>query len=177
MNIQPINQNANNSVNFQRLIIKKGSFDVLKHAEYFPDKNYPNYDKNLRSFYKKLVNLKNSCANNTSYDVVIKAGKIQNGKDSGMFIQNSLGKPQSGFKQSFEDLFRLASMEPKRLQTEGDEPRALIRLINNWKIKKENRNLPNKTADMTEFLDSIYNKIKAMVVNADYLAELDKIKN
>ena len=68
-------------------------------------------------------------------------------------------------------------MEPKRLQTEGDEPRVLIRLINNWKIKKENRNLPDKTADMTEFLDSIYNKIKAMVVNADYLAELDKIKN
>ena len=82
MNIQPINQDANNSINFQRLIINKGSFNVLKQSKYFPDKSYPNYDANMRNFYKKLIELKKSCANNTSYDVVVKSGKQIDGKES-----------------------------------------------------------------------------------------------
>ena len=135
MNIQPINQDANNSINFQRLIINKGSFNVLKQSKYFPDKSYPNYDANMRNFYKKLIELKKSCANNTSYDVVVKSGKQIDGKESGVFIQDSFGKIQGGFRQSFDDLFRLNSMEPQRLQTEAEEPRLLIRLFNNWNIK------------------------------------------
>ena len=177
MNIQPINQDANNSINFQRLIINKGSFNVLKQSKYFPDKSYPNYDANMRNFYKKLIELKKSCANNTAYDVVVKSGKQIDGKESGVFIQDSFGKIQGGFRQSFEDLFRLNSMEPQRLQTEAEEPRLLIRLLNNWNIKRENKKLPDKQVDMVEFLNSIYKNIKAMVNNADYLAELDKIKN
>ena len=177
MNIQPINQDANNSINFQRLIINKGSFNVLKQSKYFPDKSYPNYDANMRNFYKKLIELKKSCANNTSYDVVVKSGKQIDGKESGVFIQDSFGKIQGGFRQSFDDLFRLNSMEPQRLQTEAEEPRLLIRLFNNWNIKRENKKLPDKQVDMVEFLNSIYKNIKTMVKNADYLAELDKIKN
>lgn len=68
-------------------------------------------------------------------------------------------------------------MEPQRLQTEAEEPRLLIRLFNNWNIKRENKKLPDKQVDMVEFLNSIYKNIKTMVNNADYLAELDKIKN
>ncbi len=177
MNTQPINQDTNNSINFQRLIIKRGSFDVLKQAKHFPDKSYPNYDTNMRNFYKKLIELKRSCANNTSYDVVVKAGKQLNSNDSGVFIQDSYGKVQGGFRQSFDSLFHLNSMDPQRLQTEAEEPRLLIRLFNNWNIKRENKKLPDKQVDMVEFLDSIYKNIKAMVNNADYLAELDKIKN
>ena len=176
MNIQPINQNANNSINFQRLIVKKGSFNALKQAQYFPEKSYPNYNENMRNFYKKLIGLKKSCANNTDYDVVVNYGKRIDDKDSGVFIQDSMGKMQGGFRQSFEDLFHLSSMDPKRPLTESEEPRLLIRLINNWNINRENKKLPNKQVDMVEFLDSVYKNIKAMVNNADYLAELDKIK-
>lgn len=176
MNIQPINQNANNSVNFQRLIIKKGCFDVLKQSKYFPDKSYPNYETNMRNFYKKLIDLKKSCANNTAYDVVVKANSQIDGKNSGVFIQDSYGKIQDGFRQSFADLFHLNSMEPQRLLTEAEEPRLLLRLIINWNIKRKNNKLPKKKVDMVEFLESIYKNIKAMVNNADYLSELGKLK-
>ena len=176
MNIQPNNQNANNSINFQRLIVKKGSFNALKQAQYFPEKSYPNFNENMRNFYKKLKDLKNSCADNTTYDVIINCGKKIDDENSGVYIQDAAGIIQCGFKESFKDLFRLRSMEPKRILTEEDEPRLLTRLIKNWNIKRENIKLSNKKVDMSEFLDSVYKNIKAMVNNANYLTQLSKIK-
>lgn len=72
MNIQPINQQTNNNIGFQKLIVKKGSFNVLRNSEYFPESSYPNYYKNLKSFCKKMIDLRKNCEKNDIYNVVIR---------------------------------------------------------------------------------------------------------
>ena len=53
MNIQSDTTNSM-QVSFNRLIIKKGSFDVLKQSENFPkDKNHPRYSDSMLDFYSK----------------------------------------------------------------------------------------------------------------------------
>ena len=55
MNIQSDTTNSM-QVSFNRLIIKKGSFDVLKQSENFPkDKNHPRYSDSMHDFYSKLI--------------------------------------------------------------------------------------------------------------------------
>ena len=78
MNIQPINQQTNNNIGFQKLIVKKGSFNVLRNSEYFPEKSYPDYYKNLKSFCKKMTDLKKDCEKNEIYNSNMKALGLHN---------------------------------------------------------------------------------------------------
>lgn len=175
MNIQPINQQqTNNNIGFKKLIVKKGSFDVLKNAKYFPDKSCPNYYKNLKSFCKKLIELKKESENNELYNVVIHPDS----KDfkGGIYIENSDGVKQAGFFKSFAKIFDIEAKKPQRILTEKQDPNFLDRLFRNWKIKRYNKKVAQNKVEMQDFLASVYKHLQEMVNNADYLTELHNIK-
>ncbi len=174
MNIQPINQQTNNNIGFQKLIVKKGSFNVLRNSEYFPEKSYPDYYKNLKSFCKKMTDLKKDCEKNEIYNVVIRPSSKD--FEGGMYIEDADGNTQFGFFKSFKSIFEMESKKPKKLLTEKQDPRLLDRLFRNWQIKKYNEKVEQKQVSMQEFLTSVYKHLQAMVNNADYLAELHNIK-
>lgn len=182
MKIQSINQPVNQSFNqgqnpsFQKLIVKKGSFDALKQSKYFPERDYPNYAEHLRKFYEKLVQLKKTAEKNTLYNVVIKPENEKFSRTGKMVIENSDGVEQYGFKSSFDDILSFPEMEPKKTLTEREEPNLFDRVFKNWQINRENKKLANKPLDMQKFLDTVYKKLEDMVNSADYLAELNKIK-
>lgn len=170
MKIQSINQSPN--PNFGKLIIQPGSFEVLKQSKYFPDKSYPNYSKHLLNFYKQLLQFKKQAMNNSVYNVVIKPDN----KKGKVVIENAEGREQAGFITSFDDLLRVRSMEPKRTLTEKEEPSIYKRLIHNWQVKRSNKKLANKSLKMDEYLNIIYNNLKDIIVNADCLADMQKLK-
>ena len=174
MNIQPINQQTNNNIGFQKLIVKKGSFNVLRNSEYFPEKSYPDYYKNLKSFCKKMTDLKKDCEKNEIYNVVIRPSSKD--FEGGMYIEDADGNTQFGFFKSFKSIFEMESKKPKKLLTEKQDPRLLDRLFRNWQIKKYNEKVEQKQVSMQEFLTSVYKHLQSMVNNADYLAELHNIK-
>ena len=174
MNIQPINQQTNNNIGFQKLIVKKGSFNVLRNSEYFPEKSYPDYYKNLKSFCKKMMDLKKDCEKNEIYNVVIRPSSKD--FEGGMYIEDADGNTQFGFFKSFKSIFEMESKKPKKLLTEKQDPRLLDRLFRNWQIKKYNEKVEQKQVSMQEFLTSVYKHLQSMVNNADYLAELHNIK-
>lgn len=174
MNIQPINQQTNNNIGFQKLIVKKGSFNVLRNSEYFPDKSYPGYYKNLKSFCKKLVALKKECETNDVYNVVIRPSSKE--FQGGMYIESSDGIPQAGFFKPFNDLLELESKKQKKILTDEQDPNLLDRFIRNWKIKRYNKKVEQKEVTMQEFLSSVYKNLQEMVNSADYLKELYNIK-
>lgn len=174
MNIQPINQQTNNNIGFQKLIVKKGSFNVLRNSEYFPEKSYPDYYKNLKLFCKKIMDLKKDCENNDIYNVVIRPSSKD--FEGGMYIENAEGKSQFGFFRSFKKIFEVEAMKPKKLLTEKQAPCLLDRLFKNWKIKRYNNKVEHQQVSMQDFLTSVYKHLQDMVNNADYLAELHNIK-
>ena len=181
MNIQPINQQTNNNIGFQKLIVKKGSFNVLRNSEYFPESSYPNYYKNLKSFYKKMMEIagntpgvKVECEKNDIYNVVIRPSSKD--FEGGVYIENAEGKAQFGFFRSFRKIFEVEAMKPKKLLTERQDPRLLDRLFRNWKIKRYNNRVKHQQVSMQDFLTSVYKHIEESVNNADYLAELHTIK-
>lgn len=174
MNIQPINQQTNNNIGFQKLIVKKGSFNVLRNSEYFPEKSYPDYYKNLKSFCKKMTDLKKDCEKNEIYNVVIRPSSKD--FEGGMYIEDADGNTQFGFFKSFKSIFEMESKKPKKLLTEKQDPRLLNRLFRNWQIKKYNEKIEQKQVSMQDFLTSIYKHLQDMVNNADYLAELHNMK-
>ena len=174
MNIQPINQQTNNNIGFQKLIVKKGSFNVLRNSEYFPEKSYPDYYKNLKSFCKKMTDLKKDCEKNEIYNVVIRPSSKD--FEGGMYIEDADGNTQFGFFKSFKSIFEMESKKPKKLLTEKQDPRLLNRLFRNWQIKKYNEKVEQKQVSMQDFLTSIYKHLQDMVNNADYLAELHNMK-
>lgn len=174
MNIQPINQQTNNNIGFQRLIVKKGSFNVLRNSEYFPEKSYPDYYKNLKSFCKKMTDLKKDCEKNEIYNVVIRPSSKD--FEGGMYIEDADGNTQFGFFKSFKSIFEMESKKPKKLLTEKQDPRLLNRLFRNWQIKKYNEKVEQKQVSMQDFLTSVYKHLQDMVNNADYLAELHNMK-
>ena len=174
MNIQPINQQTNNNIGFQRLIVKKGSFNVLRNSEYFPEKSYPNYYKNLKSFCKKMRDLKKDCEKNEIYNVVIRPSSKD--FEGGMYIEDADGNTQFGFFKSFKSIFEMESKKPKKLLTEKQDPRLLNRLFRNWQIKRYNEKVEQKQVSMQDFLTSIYKHLQDMINNADYLAELHNMK-
>ena len=174
MNIQPINQQTNNNIGFQKLIVKKGSFNVLRNSEYFPEKSYPDYYKNLKSFCKKMTDLKKDCEKNEIYNVVIRPSSKD--FEGGMYIEDADGNTQFGFFKSFKSIFEMESKKPKKLLTEKQDPRLLDRLFRNWQIKKYNEKVEQKQVSMQDFLTSIYKHLQDMVNNADYLAELHNMK-
>lgn len=172
MKIQPISHPP--VPNFGKLVIQPGSFDALKQSKYFPDKTYPDYGKHLLNFYKQLLHLKKQAASNSAYNVVIKPG---NKKGVGkVVIENSEGRAQTGFVTTFDELLRVRSMEPKREITEREEPSIYKRLIQNWQIKRSNKKLANKHLKMEEYLNVVYNNLKDIVINADCLADMQKLK-
>lgn len=174
MNIQPINQQTNNNIGFQKLIVKKGSFNVLRNSEYFPEKSYPDYYKNLKSFCKKMTDLKKDCEKNEIYNVVIRPSSKD--FEGGMYIEDADGNTQFGFFKSFKSIFEMESKKPKKLLTEKQDPRLLNRLFRNWQIKKYNEKVEQKQVSMQDFLTSVYKHLQDMVNNADYLAELHNMK-
>ena len=174
MNIQPINQQTNNNIGFQKLIVKKGSFNVLRNSEYFPEKSYPDYYKNLKSFCKKMTDLKKDCEKNEIYNVVIRPSSKD--FEGGMYIEDADGNTQFGFFKSFKSIFEMESKKPKKLLTEKQDPRLLDRLFRNWQIKKYNEKVEQKQVSMQDFLTSVYKHLQDMVNNADYLAELHNMK-
>ena len=174
MNIQPINQQTNNNIGFQKLIVKKGSFNVLRNSEYFPESSYPNYYKNLKSFCKKMIDLRKNCEKNDIYNVVIRPSSKD--FEGGVYIENAEGKVQFGFFRSFRKIFEVEAMKPKKLLTERQDPRLLDRLFRNWKIKRYNNRVKHQQVSMQDFLTSVYKHIEESVNNADYLAELHTIK-
>ena len=174
MNIQPINQQTNNNIGFQKLIVKKGSFNVLRNSEYFPEKSYPDYYKNLKSFCKKMTDLKKDCEKNEIYNVVIRPSSKD--FEGGMYIEDADGNTQFGFFKSFKSIFEMESKKPKKLLTEKQDPHLLNRLFRNWQIKKYNEKVEQKQVSMQDFLTSIYKHLQDMVNNADYLTELHNMK-
>ena len=178
MKIQSINPNQSQQQNpsFQKLVVKQGSFALLKQSKYFPDKSYPNYSENLRFFYQKLMKLRKTAEKNELYNVVLKPGQSLNSDAGKIVIENASGVEQFGFSKSFDDLLRVREMEPKEILTEEQEPNFLDRWFQNWKIKRNNNKLENKRMEMGAFLDIIYKRIADAVNNAEYLAELHEIK-
>ena len=174
MNIQPINQQTNNNIGFQKLIVKKGSFNVLRNSEYFPEKSYPDYYKNLKSFCKKMTDLKKDCEKNEIYNVVIRPSSKD--FEGGMYIEDADGNTQFGFFKSFKSIFEMESKKTKKLLTEKQDPRLFDRLFKNWQIKRYNEKIEQKQVSMQDFLTSIYKHLQDMVNNADYLAELHNMK-
>lgn len=172
MKIQSINPPP--APNFGKLIIKPGSFEALKQSKYFPDKSYPDYNKHLLNFYRRLLDLKKEAMNNSTYNVVIKP---ENEKGKGrVVIENHEGREQSGFITSFDDLLRVRSMEPRMLLTSEQEPSPYKRIYHNWQIKRLNKKLAHKQLKMDEYLNVVYNNIKDIVTNADCLADMQKLK-
>lgn len=177
MNIQPINENASGSVGFKKLLVQGGSFEKLKEAPYFPQKNYPNYHENLKVFYKKIMGLKKQCDKNSLYNVVIKPEHNSLSNSGRVVIENAeTGREQCGFKTSFEDLLFIPSMVPKSLLTEEKEPNMMKRIFRNWQIKRQNKKIQHKQLDMKEFLDIVYKRIEVIAQNADGLTELHNLK-
>lgn len=174
MNIQPINQQTNNNIGFQKLIVKKGSFNVLRNAKYFPEKSYPDYYKNLKSFCKKMMDLRKDCEKNEIYNVVIRPSSKD--FEGGMYIEDADGNTQCGFFKSFKSIFEVEAKRPKKLLTERQDPRLLDRFFRNWQIKRYNEKVAQKQVSMQDFLSSVYKHLQDMVNNADYLAELHNMK-
>ena len=179
MKIQPINPNQSQQQNpsFQKLIIKQGSFALLKQSKYFPDKSYPNYSGNLRFFYQKLMKLRKAAEKNELYNVVLKPDKALFPNSGKIVVENASGVEQFGFTKSFDELLRVPEMEPKRTLTEKQDPKFLDRWLRNWRIKRRNNKLEHKQIDMRAFLDIVYKRIADAVNNAEYLSELNEIKN
>ena len=178
MKIQSINPNQSQQQNpsFQKLVVKQGSFALLKQSKYFPDKSYPNYSENLRFFYQKLMKLRKAAEKNELYNVVLKPDKALFPNSGKIVVENASGVEQFGFTKSFDELLRVREMEPKEILTEEQEPNFLDRWFQNWKIKRNNNKLENKRMEMGAFLDIIYKRIADAVNNAEYLAELHEIK-
>lgn len=174
MNIQPINQQTDNNIGFQKLIVKKGSFNVLRNAKYFPESSYPDYYKNLKSFCKKMMDLRKDCEKNEIYNVVIRPSDKD--LEGGMYIEDVDGNTQCGFFKSFKSIFEVEAKRPKKLLTEKQDPRLLDRLFRNWQIKRYNEKVEQKQVSMQDFLSSVYKHLQDMVNNADYLAELHNMK-
>lgn len=172
MRIQSVNQSP--ALSFGKLIVKPGSFQVLKQSKYFPDRSYPEYNKHLMNFYKQLLLLKKQSESNNLYNVVIKPDSKNNtGK---VVIENSKGVEQTGFATSFEELLRVPSMEPKHKRSKKQEPSFIKRFIHNEQVRRSNKKLTNKQLKMDEFLNVVYKNIQDIIVNADYLSELQKLK-
>lgn len=177
MNIQPINDNANYNVGFKKLIVKRGSFEKLKTSQYFPQENYPNYSENLKTFYRKLMDLKKKCDKNSLYNVVIKPENNSAYSNGKIVIESAeTGKEQCGFKTSFEDLLFISSMVPKPLLTKEKEPNIAKRIFRNWQIKQQNKEIQHKHLDMKDFLDIVYKRIEVIAKNADCLTEWHDLK-
>ena len=173
MEIQSINQNP---ISFQKLIIKRGSFDALKAAKYFPKEDYPNYHKNLLDFYIKLNVLKKKCENNNVYNVVIKP-HYENMQYTGKIaLEDSAGTEQCGFVHSFDEMVNLKFIDKKPYLTEKDEPLFLERLFKNWEIRKINKQRAKGNISMTDFLDFIYSRIEQVTRDADALKNWNEIK-
>lgn len=175
MNIQPINQQTDNNIGFQKLIVKKGSFNVLKNSEYFPEKSYPDYYKNLKSFCKKIMDLRKNCEKNDLYNVVIRPSSKE--FEGGIYIENSEGRQQTGFFKSFDKLLEVESKKPVKLLTEEQEPNFFDRWLNNRKRKRYNKAVERKQVSMPEFLNLVIKHVEEMTNSADYLKELHDIKN
>lgn len=179
MKIQPINPNKSQQQNpsFQKLVVKQGSFALLKQSKYFPDKSYPNYSENLKFFYQKLMKLRKVAEKNELYNVVLKPEKALHPDGGKIVVENASGVEQFGFSKSFDDLLRVQEMEPRKTLTEKQDPNFLDRWFKNWKIKRNNNKLEHKQMEMGAFLDIVYKRIADAVNNAEYLAELHEIKN
>lgn len=175
MNIQPINQQTNNNIGFQRLIVKKGSFEALKKSQYFPSPSYPNYHEHLKNFYKKLMVMRKSMEHNDVYNVVIRPNSKE--MKGGIYIENQEGRPQTGFFKSFDELLKVEAKEPVKLLTEEQDPNFFDRFFKNWKRKKYNKAVERKQVNMPEFLNLVLEHIQGMTRNADYLTELHNLKN
>ena len=176
MNIQ---SNTTNSmqVSFNRLIIKKGSFDALKQSEYFPkDKNHPRYSDSMHDFYSKLIKLKRRAEENDLYNVILKPQNGINEQDGCLVIENKAGYEQAGFKKSFSELMRVKDFEPKKFYTKSDISNPISRWYKNTQISKNNKKIMNQNPDLKQFLDVIYKRIEVFVNNAEYLADLHRLK-
>ena len=174
MKIQPINQQTDNNIGFQKLIVKKGSFNVLKNSKYFPDKSYPDYYNNLKSFCEKVIELRKECEQNELYNVVVRPNSKE--LKGGIYIENADGVKQYGFFKSFEDIFDLEVKKQQKLLTKKQDPNFLNRLLKNWEIKRYNKKVAKNKVSMQEFLTSVFKHLKEMANNADYLTELHNIK-
>ena len=174
MNIQPINQQTNNNIGFQKLIVKKGSFETLKKSQYFPDESYPNYHENLKNFYKKLMKLRKKMEKNDVYNVVIRPNSKE--LEGGIYIENSEGRQQTGFFKSFDKLLEVEAKEPVKLLTKEQDPNFFDRFFRNWKRKRYNKQVERKQVNMPDFLNLVIKHIEEMTNNADYLAELHNLK-
>ena len=176
MNIQSINTGTPQP-NFQRLIIKKGSFAALKQSKYFPkNKNYLLYDNEMQTFYRQLIQLKKRADNNDLYNVILKPDRSINGKRGFVVIENNEGREQDGFKQSFKDLLQIREFEPKAYYTKKDMANPITRWYRNKQIAKNNKKIINSQINFKQFLNIIYKRIESFVNNAEYLADLHKIK-
>lgn len=177
MNIQPINKSTDSNVNFKKLIVKKGCFEKLKASQYFPQENYPNYSENLKEFYRKLMGLKKQCDKNSLYNVVIKSEHNSINSSGRIVIESAeTGTEQCGFKTTFEELLFIHSMVPRPLLTKEKEPNLVKRIIGNWQIKQQNKEIQHKHLDMKDFLDIVYKRIEVIAKNADCLTEWHDLK-
>ena len=60
------------------------------------------YYKNLKSFYKKMMDLRKNCEKNDIYNVVIRPSSKD--FEGGVYIENAEGKAQFGFFRSFRKI-------------------------------------------------------------------------
>ena len=176
MNIQSVNTGTP-QVSFHRLIIKQGSFSALKQSKYFPqNKNTPIYENNMHEFYRKLIQLKKRADNNEYYNVILKPDRKINGKQGFLVIENNEGREQDGFKQPFNELLRIRAFEPKEYYTSSEISNPINRWYKNRQIAKRNKQLINGEINLRQFLNIIYKRIESFVNNAEYLADLRKLK-
>ena len=163
-------------LSFRNLIIKQGSFDALKQSKYFPTEKFPNYNSDLRNFYKRLMQLKKQADRNPMYNVVVKPEENLSDKRGVIVIENKEGREQEGFKEPFYELLRIRELEPHKYYTENDIPNILNRWYQNMLIKINNKKNEKKQIDLKEYLDIIYKRIESYVRSADYLFDLYKLK-
>ena len=176
MEIQSFNTETP-SVNFQRNKKKKGSFAALKSSKYFPqNRNTPLYDTNIRAFYSQLINLKKRADKNDLYNVILKPDKNVNDKHGFIVIENKEGREQYGFKCSFNDILQISEFEPRSYYTKKDFPNPISRWFRNQQISKNNKKIINRQINFNKFLNIIYKRIESFVNNAEYLADLHKLK-
>ncbi len=159
---------------FQRLIIKRGSFEALRASKYFPsNKNNPIYDDAMHNFYKSLLQLKRRADNNDLYNVVIKPEKsLTPGNTGKVVIESKEGREQEGFKLPFSSLLKIHEFEPQKLLTKDDVSNVFVRWYRNIKIAKRNKKIINDSLDFRKFLSIIYKRVEEMVKNAECLSDL-----
>ncbi len=164
-------------INFKRLIIKQGSFDILKQSKYFPQsQNHPLYDEQMQNFYKRLMQLKRRADKNDLYDVILKPDENINGNLGHLAIVSKDGREQDGFKIPFDELLRVKEFEPKNSYTAEDIPNIFLRWYKNLQISINNKKIIHKHVNLEDFLNIVYKRIESWVKNAEYLSDLSNLK-